>query len=109
MSDIPLPRPWAAAAPCTAAKAGKEVAATDAAPRVRMNDLRDRPDLKSLLMVKLLKINRLVKSRHCYDRRMDQLGAEHFHCKQIDLQNLKFLRVSEGVSEFAIELVLIYR
>jgi hypothetical protein len=70
-----------------------------------MNDLRDRPDLKSLLMVKLLKINRLVKSRHCYDRRMDQLGAEHFHCKQIDLQNLKFLRGSEGVSEFAIELV----
>src|SRR4051794_18977617 len=48
MSDIPpIPRrpPDAAgAAPCcTAASAGKEVAAAEAAPRIRIKDLRDTP------------------------------------------------------------------
>jgi hypothetical protein len=50
MPRIPLPRAAGCAAACvpacTAARAGNEVAAADAAPRIRINDLRETPCVK---------------------------------------------------------------
>jgi hypothetical protein len=75
MSPFAMPRPCRGApVPCTAAIAGSDAAATEAAPRLQRKDLRERADLNSLLMGKLLKDRWKGQSRHRCGRGMSQLG-----------------------------------
>src|SRR6185437_4151534 len=53
-------------AACPTASVGSAEAATDAAPRLRRNDLRERPELVAWLMDRLLNIN--LESIRCCDR-----------------------------------------
>src|SRR5579859_502692 len=74
-------------APCTPANAGIAEAATDAAPRLRRKDLRERPELIAWLMDRLLNIN--LENR--YDAATEQ--------KQVLLQISEFFLKGRGRSQ----------